>query len=61
MKDAPWIGKCREESFSRYEREFVGYCEECEEPLYEDDEYNRIDGTLYCEKCYEKIKEDEDA
>ncbi len=35
------------------EGELVGYCSECDEPIYEGDEYHQTDnGQLLCESCY---------
>lgn len=37
--------------------EIVGYCEECQEDIYEGDEFVKIDGVLYCQKCHENYLE----
>ena len=54
MKDAPWIGLCKEDSSNGYKGEFVGYCEQCDKPIFENTEHVHHEGILYCEKCYEK-------
>lgn len=36
-----------------YTNEFVGYCVECEEPLYESDDYEILCRSVYCAHCAE--------
>ena len=42
------------------EREYIGYCEKCERPIYIDSEYKRIDGILFCSSCAREIEEEYD-
>ena len=42
-----WLVGNRESS----RNEFIGYCTECEETLYEDDDYDIIYGDVYCPHC----------
>ena len=56
MLEAPWIGKCREESY-KHDPEFVGYCTDCGCSVYEDDDYDYTNGELYCANCA-YVKED---
>lgn len=33
------------------EREFVGYCVDCDEPIYDSDDYDFLCGDVYCYHC----------
>jgi hypothetical protein len=37
------------------EEERYGFCEECGEDIYEDDDYVWVDGTLYCSYCLDRL------
>lgn len=60
MKDAPWIGLCREESFGKYDSELIGYCECCGEPVYQNDDYVNFDGIILCDTCHNYYIYEED-
>lgn len=36
-----------------YTNEFVGYCEDCGKPLYENDDYEMSCRKVYCRDCAE--------
>lgn len=52
MRDAPWIGKHREDY---YDDEPTHYCEYCGK---ETANTYHIDGDLVCEECYSKYLEE---
>ena len=56
-----WLGSENERGTAPMERH-VGTCDECEEPIYEDEElYTHVyceDGRLLCWDCFEALKED---
>lgn len=39
--------------------EIVGYCEECCEPIYEYENFTKVDGVLICQRCNERKYEKE--
>lgn len=52
IPDAPWIGLCKEDWENRISKsELVGYCYYCDTPIYENDNYDNIDGILVCNEC----------
>jgi hypothetical protein len=57
IKDAPWVGLHREDYY-KHERDFIGYCFNCDRPLYEGEEYYTDDHCLCCEDCYTEENED---
>lgn len=56
MLEHSWIVNDREECAEK-----VGYCECCEQDLYEDDYYVLIDGFYYCEDCKMKYNLEKDG
>ena len=40
---------------SKNDKEFVGYCSYCKEPIYEDDEYVIRNGKFYHGFCYVQL------
>lgn len=41
------------EELENEDREVIGYCEECGEPIYEGDDYEEDDGKYYCRSCFD--------
>lgn len=56
MKDAPWVGLCKEDYYKR-EDELIGYCENCGSPIYCFDDYTNYDGLLLCDTCMEQLED----
>jgi formylmethanofuran dehydrogenase subunit E len=46
----------REEESERGEQ--IGYCEKCDKPIYENDDYTKRHGDLICQDCVEKEYEE---
>lgn len=44
---------------NEYKGEFVGYCERCERPIYEYDDFTKRHGELICQDCIEREYDDE--
>ena len=40
-----------------YHGEIVGYCEDCCKPIYEDENFVKIDGVILCQDCNERFME----
>lgn len=38
------------------DREILGWCDECGEPIREDDDYYEIGGYCYCKACIEDAR-----
>lgn len=55
---APWVGKCKEEYYGESEPEVIGYCDFCDEPLYEDGVYKTSMGDRVCRECYKRFEEE---
>lgn len=56
---APWVGLCREDYEDR-ESAIIGFCADCERPLYDgEDVYDVCDGCV-CEDCYSIRQKDEE-
>lgn len=49
---APWIGQPADEE----EREPVYFCEWCDRPILEGEDYYEMDGTKVCEDCISDCK-----
>lgn len=52
-----WIGSEDKEC----KGEIVGYCEECGEDIYENENFKKVDCVLICQKCNEKAYEIEEG
>ena len=45
---------------TEYKGDIVGYCEECDRPIYEYDNFSKRQGVLFCQRCIELKQEMED-
>lgn len=52
-----WLLRAEKED---YKGEIVGYCECCDEPIYEYENYDKVDGVLICQNCVEAKYEREE-
>lgn len=60
IPDAPWIGMCKDDYYSRYDdEEDMERCDHCGELFYRD-EMIETRGQILCERCCDRLYGEED-